>query len=179
MTRGLLDVWAPRAERVQVLVDGDGGGVVEMRRADGGWWTPEGALPGLVREWVDLDPDARDATDVDYGYMLDDDPEPRPDPRSRRQPRGVHQLSRLYDPRGFRWSDQAWTGRTQQELLSSPLPSRSQWNLTFTRPNSSVKISSPAGPTTIAVCGPSTMGFRVVRAVRKGRSAATAPNATR
>jgi len=27
--------------------------------------------------------------DVDYGYLLDDDPDPRPDPRSRRQPGGV------------------------------------------------------------------------------------------
>ena len=31
---------------------------------------------------------------VDYGYLLDDDPDPRPDPRSRRQPDGVHGLSR-------------------------------------------------------------------------------------
>ena len=33
--------------------------------------------------------------------------------------------------------------RTQQELFSSFLPSRSQWNCTFTRPYLSVKISSP------------------------------------
>ena len=45
--------------------------------------------------------------------------------------------------------------RIQQELSASFLPSRSQWNCTFTRPYLSVKISSPAGPTTTAVCVPS------------------------
>ena len=44
--------------------------------------------------------------------------------------------------------------RTQQELSASFLPSRSQWNCTFTRPYLSVKISSPGGPTTTAVCVP-------------------------
>ena len=51
--------------------------------------------------------------------------------------------------------------RTQHELFSFFLPSRSQWNCTFTRPYLSVKISSPAGPTTTAVCGPCTNGFGV------------------
>ena len=37
----------------------------------------------------------------------------------------------------------AWPTRTQQELSASFLPSRSQWNCTFTRPYLSVKISSP------------------------------------
>ena len=59
--------------------------------------------------------------------------------------------------------------RTQHELFSSLLPSRSQWNCTFTRPYLSVQISSPAGPTTIAVCGPCTTGFGVMRGGRYGR----------
>ncbi len=42
-------------------------------------------------------------------------------------------------------------------------PSRSQWNCTFTREYSSVKISSPAGPTTMAVCGPFITGLGVSR----------------
>ena len=41
--------------------------------------------------------------------------------------------------------------RSQHELWSFRLPSRSQWNCTFTRPSASVWISCPAGPTTIAV----------------------------
>ena len=44
--------------------------------------------------------------------------------------------------------------RTQHELFASFLPWRSQWNWTFTRPYLSVKISSPGGPTTTAVCVP-------------------------
>jgi maltooligosyltrehalose trehalohydrolase len=70
--------------------------VVKMRRLDGGWWTPVGPLP---------------EGDVDYGYLLDDDETPLPDPRSRRQPSGVHQRSRTFDPSSFTWTDGSWTGR--------------------------------------------------------------------
>jgi maltooligosyltrehalose trehalohydrolase len=94
MTHRLFDVWAPHPARVRLVVDST---EVEMLRVDGGWWTPAG-------------PVASDGP-ADYGYLLDDDPEPRPDPRSRRQPDGVHGLSRSYDPAGFAWTDQAWTGR--------------------------------------------------------------------
>ena len=34
-----------------------------------------------------------------------------PDPRSRRQPAGVHERSRTFDPTAFAWSDDRWTGR--------------------------------------------------------------------
>ena len=34
-----------------------------------------------------------------------------PDPRSRRQPAGVHERSRTFDPAAFEWSDDRWTGR--------------------------------------------------------------------
>ncbi|MBL0749810.1 malto-oligosyltrehalose trehalohydrolase [Nocardioides baculatus] len=91
---GPYDVWAPRPERVRLLVDGE---PVEMTRGDDGWWTPSGPVP-------------TDGTAVDYGYLLDDDPDPRPDPRSRRQPDGVHGLSRR-DPTTYEWQDDAWTGR--------------------------------------------------------------------
>ena len=36
---------------------------------------------------------------------------PLPDPRSRRQPDGVHALSRTFDPARFSWTDHRWTGR--------------------------------------------------------------------
>ena len=49
-----------------------------------------------------------------------------------------------------------------------------QWNLALTRPYLSVWISSPCGPTTIAVCGPWMRGLAVLRMVRKGWSAETA-----
>jgi maltooligosyltrehalose trehalohydrolase len=67
-----------------------------MTRGDDDWWTPEVA---------DAPADAR------YGYLIDDEPTPRPDPRSRRQPDGVHGLSQRFDPSAFGWTDQGWTGR--------------------------------------------------------------------
>jgi hypothetical protein len=48
----------------------------------------------------------------------------------------------------------AWLTRIHTELFSSNLPSRSQWNCTRTRPNSSVCTFSPAAPTTTALCTP-------------------------
>ena len=98
-SHGAFDVWAPARERVRLVVDGDGGGVVDLRRGADGWWSPA-ELPTRALE-----------PDVDYGYLLDDADEPRPDPRSRRQPAGVHGLSRTHDPDTFGWTDQAWTGR--------------------------------------------------------------------
>ncbi len=99
MSGGRFDVWAPEAERVRLVVRPEGGEAerrVEMKSSADGWWVPGEA----VREEV-----------VDYGYLLGDDETPRPDPRSRWQPDGVHALSRTFDAHAFEWTDQAWTGR--------------------------------------------------------------------
>jgi maltooligosyltrehalose trehalohydrolase len=72
------EVWAPRASTVALLLDGSR---VPMRR-DGDLWSAD-------VEWL---------PDADYGYLLDGDETPVPDPRSRRQPEGVHGLSRTYSP---------------------------------------------------------------------------------
>jgi maltooligosyltrehalose trehalohydrolase len=94
--RGPFDVWAPRAQRLRLSVDS---AVVDMVRGDDDWWTP-------------ADPDvAALRAETDYGYLIDDDETPRPDPRSRRQPAGVHERSRRYDPSRFEWTDHRWTGR--------------------------------------------------------------------
>lgn len=93
MTRGPYDVWAPRPSRLRLSIGDD---VVEMTRADDGWWSPTGTLPD---------------GEVDYGYLIDDDETPRPDPRSRRQPGGVHGRSRAFDHGAHVWSDQGWAGR--------------------------------------------------------------------
>jgi maltooligosyltrehalose trehalohydrolase len=75
-----------------------GDDIVAMERGEDGWWHPAGPVPDTHSE-------------VDYGYLVDDSDTPRPDPRSRRQPAGVHQRSRTYDPTTFAWSDGGWTGR--------------------------------------------------------------------
>ena len=49
--------------------------------------------------------------EFDYGYRLDGADTVLPDPRSRRQPDGVHGWSRTYDPDSYSWSDESWTGR--------------------------------------------------------------------
>ncbi|MEU3019236.1 malto-oligosyltrehalose trehalohydrolase [Nocardiopsis sp. NPDC007018] len=91
--RGDFSVWAPRAERVRVRADGSDH---PMERADDGWWHArvEGAGPG-----------------TSYAYLLDDDPQPLPDPRSLWQPHGVHGPSRVLDHTAHTWSDHTWTGR--------------------------------------------------------------------
>ncbi|CAB4766823.1 unannotated protein [freshwater metagenome] len=88
----LFEVWAPRPERVRLLVDG---ATLSMECDESGWWRADVPVAG----------------EVDYGFLLDDDPTPRPDPRSRRQPDGVHGLSRTYDAAAFAWTDAGWTGR--------------------------------------------------------------------
>ena len=73
-------VWAPKATKVSVKV---GDRLHGMEGPDErGWWKAmvDAAGPG-----------------ADYGFLLDDDRDPYPDPRSAWQPNGVHGLSRVYD----------------------------------------------------------------------------------
>lgn len=86
-------VWAPKPELVRVDVDGT---VHDMTRAEDGWWHAD----------VDAPADAR------YGFLLDDDPTVLPDPRSARQPDGVHERSQLWDPSDATWTDGDWAGRS-------------------------------------------------------------------
>ncbi len=60
-----------------------------------GWWTLEVPEAGCGDR---------------YAFLLDDDPNPYPDPRGLRQPDGVHGLSELYDHKNFEWHDQLWRG---------------------------------------------------------------------
>lgn len=86
-------VWAPLPNRVRLDVDGRRH---EMTRHDNGWWRAE----------VAADSEAR------YGFLLDDDPTVVPDPRSARQPDGVHGRSQLWDPDRATWTDAGWGGRS-------------------------------------------------------------------
>ncbi len=86
-------VWAPLPRTVRLDVDGRRH---EMTRHDDDWWRSE----------VDARAGAR------YGFLLDDDPTVLPDPRSARQPDGVHARSQLWDPGRADWTDADWGGRS-------------------------------------------------------------------
>lgn len=92
-----FDVWAPNAETLTLLLDGT---ELPMRRSDGDWWVPDAVLE------LELDEETHD-----YGYLVDGDTTPIPDPRSRWQPDGVHGLSRTFDAARHPWVDGDWTGR--------------------------------------------------------------------
>jgi maltooligosyltrehalose trehalohydrolase len=89
-----FDVWAPRAKRVTVVVDGER---YPMKSEPRDWWAVDVARAG---------PGSR------YGFLLDEDESPVPDPRSPWQPDGVHGLSTLIDHSSFRWTDGEWRPRT-------------------------------------------------------------------
>lgn len=87
-----FELWAPKASSVVLVADGRD---FEMVEAGGDWW----------RASVDAQASVR------YGFRLDGSTKVLPDPRSRRQPDGVHALSATFDPRQYVWQDQGWTGR--------------------------------------------------------------------
>ncbi|PYE15823.1 maltooligosyl trehalose hydrolase [Williamsia limnetica] len=87
-----LPVWAPAAQQMRVVIDDD---IHEMHPTGGGWWESSISVAAGAR----------------YGYLIDDSADPRPDPRSPRQPDGVHGLSQVHDIDPEIWSDSAWTGK--------------------------------------------------------------------
>ncbi|MHB1987250.1 MAG: malto-oligosyltrehalose trehalohydrolase [Acidimicrobiales bacterium] len=100
-----FSVWAPRAERVDVLIGGQRYPMLadpEAPETRPGWWRTEvnDAGPG-----------------TDYLFSIDGGPG-RPDPRSAYQPTGVHGPSRVVDQTAFSWTDGSWRGR---ELASAVL----------------------------------------------------------
>ena len=87
-----FSVWAPAARSVTLV---SGSATYGMTSGTDGWWRAD----------VDaLGPGS------DYAYLVDDDPTPLPDPRSRWQPAGVHGPSRVYDDAAFTWTDGRWRG---------------------------------------------------------------------
>ena len=88
-----VEVWAPIPSRLALRRPGHPD--APMERAGGGWWRLD----------VELAPG--DA----YGFVLDDDDRALPDPRSHRQPNGVHEPGVAFDVTAHEWADAAWTGR--------------------------------------------------------------------
>lgn len=86
-------VWAPKAQKVSLKWRDQ---TLPMRGPNRrGWWN------------VDV-PEAECGDR--YAFLLDDDPTAYPDPRSLRQPDGVHGPSELLDHAKFDWHDQLWRG---------------------------------------------------------------------
>ncbi|MDN5631332.1 MULTISPECIES: malto-oligosyltrehalose trehalohydrolase [Kocuria] len=110
-----FDVWAPHARTVTVRIEGEDHPMVGLAQRPG-WWT----LP---------DDDAAPQGTVRYGYILGkvfDEGTPKereqvsqvlPDPRSRRQPQGVHELSCTFDPDEFPWHDAEWRPRPLKDSV--------------------------------------------------------------
>jgi maltooligosyltrehalose trehalohydrolase len=89
-----FEIWAPFAVSLAVELKGK---PIPMQESDGQGWRR--------LEIADAEPGA------DYGYLIDNDPKAYPDPRSRWQPHGVHDLSRIYDESAFLWNDAGFQPR--------------------------------------------------------------------
>ena len=86
-------VWAPKAKKMSVKWRDQ---ILPMNGPNKrGWWTLEVDEAGCGDK---------------YAFLLNDDEMPYPDPRSPRQPDGVHGFSELYDQGLFPWNDQLWRG---------------------------------------------------------------------
>ena len=86
-------IWAPRVEKMSLKWQEQ---ILPMNGpSQRGWWTLEV-------------PEAR--TGDCYGFLVDDDTTLYPDPRSLRQPEGVHGPSVVCDHSRFEWHDQLWRG---------------------------------------------------------------------
>lgn len=97
-------IWAPRAQRVQLLV-----------------WTDEGVQREIPLSaegngyYSVVLPDVKEGTR--YAYRLDGGAQLLPDPASRWQPQGVHQPSAVFFADRYEWSDTQWRGVSFDELV--------------------------------------------------------------
>ena len=85
-----FSIWAPRVDSIAVKT---ADGVYPMTRGERGWWHADVTSAG---------------DNSDYAFLVNDDPTPYPDPRSARQPYGVHGSSRVVDHSRFEWTDKLW-----------------------------------------------------------------------
>ncbi len=95
-------VWAPLAKTVDLKLTAGSGAprtITMKRHGDFFEAVVEGAGPG-----------------TQYLYVIDGERE-RPDPRSRRQPLGVHGPSEVVDPAAHAWTDAGWKGLPLEDLI--------------------------------------------------------------
>jgi len=96
-------LWAPAAERVELLLETTHGGGVTLPMA----CTEAG--------WYELTSDRATAGDL-YRYRIHGFGEV-PDPASRYNPQGVHGPSQVLEPGQFIWNDRGWRGRPWEEAI--------------------------------------------------------------
>jgi len=96
-------LWAPAAERVDLLLETTHGGGVTLPMA----CTEAG--------WYELTSDRATAGDL-YRYRIHGFGEV-PDPASRYNPQGVHGPSQVLEPGQFIWNDRGWRGRPWEEAI--------------------------------------------------------------
>ena len=93
-------VWAPKAQRVDVVLEGRG--------ADGA--APSRIICARTRRGRLFFRSAPASAGNLYRFRLDEAEKFYPDPASRSQPSGPHGPSCVVDPFQFKWTDQSWRG---------------------------------------------------------------------
>ncbi|MDZ7723645.1 MAG: malto-oligosyltrehalose trehalohydrolase [candidate division KSB1 bacterium] len=83
-------IWAPHAERMRLRLSDQ---TLDMTETHNGWWTV--SVSGLKHG-------------DRYGFLINNDEQVLPDPRSPWQPGGVHDLSAWVDHAKYTWGDQGW-----------------------------------------------------------------------
>jgi len=91
-------VWAPLAQEISVVLSDN---THRMQPQENGYFSL--TVPNL-------------RIGSDYLFLIDENKK-RADPASRWQPNGVHGASRIYDPNGFNWTDEAWERRKLKEYM--------------------------------------------------------------
>src|SRR5687767_11166889 len=94
-------VWAPKASRVDLVLEGDRAETIPMAAEGDGYYYAE-------REQI--------ADGQRYAFRLDGGP-PRPDPCSRWQPEGVHRASAVLLPDQFTWTDKEFAGVAREDIV--------------------------------------------------------------
>jgi maltooligosyltrehalose trehalohydrolase len=93
-------VWAPRCR--EVVVEIEGLEPAALQSETDGYFSLR-SLPARAG--------------MRYRFRLDRGERALPDPASRFQPEGPHGPSEIVDPRDFAWTDDAWRGRTREQLV--------------------------------------------------------------
>ncbi len=93
-------VWAPSAKKVELIFK-DSKDPVLLEQQEKGYWS-------IVLDQIN--------PEILYKYRLDGEKE-LPDPASRYQPEGVHQWSQAINQHSYSWNDDAWKGRSMEELI--------------------------------------------------------------